>query len=39
MQHPAVAVVGLGPMGHPIATNLLATGREVTVWNRTPRRG
>ena len=39
MQHPAVAVVGLGPMGHPIATNLLAAGREVTVWNRTPRRG
>ncbi|MGP9539121.1 NAD(P)-dependent oxidoreductase [Brachybacterium sp. AOP43-C2-M15] len=45
MQHPAVAeeaavaVVGLGPMGHPIATNLLASGREVTVWNRTPSRG
>ncbi|MGO1686512.1 MAG: NAD(P)-dependent oxidoreductase [Brachybacterium sp.] len=38
MQHPAAAVIGLGPMGHPIAANLLAAHREVTVWNRTPSR-
>lgn len=38
MQHPAVTVIGLGPMGHPIAANLLATHREVTVWNRTSNR-
>lgn len=39
MKQPAVSVIGLGPMGHPIATNLLAAHREVTVWNRTSSRG
>lgn len=39
MQRSAVSVIGLGPMGHPIAANLLAAHREVTVWNRTPSRG
>lgn len=38
MQKPAVTVIGLGPMGHPIAANLLAAGRTVAVWNRTPSR-
>lgn len=38
MKQPAVSVIGLGPMGHPIATNLLAAHREVTVWNRTSSR-
>ena len=38
MQKPAVTVIGLGPMGHPIAANLLAAGRKVAVWNRTPSR-
>lgn len=38
MQKPAVTVIGLGPMGHPIAENLLAAGRKVAVWNRTPSR-
>lgn len=31
----SVSVIGLGPMGAPIAHSLLAAGREVTVWNRT----
>ncbi|OFT50721.1 hypothetical protein HMPREF3159_11945 [Brachybacterium sp. HMSC06H03] len=31
-------MIGLGPMGHPIAANLLAAGRTVAVWNRTPSR-
>lgn len=39
MQQPAVSVIGLGPMGHPIASNLLAGHRPVVVWNRTPNRG
>lgn len=30
------AVLGLGPMGAPIARNLLSAGYEVQVWNRTP---
>lgn len=30
-----VSVLGLGPMGAPIARNLLASGRPTTVWNRT----
>ncbi|WP_305075668.1 NAD(P)-binding domain-containing protein, partial [Propionivibrio sp.] len=30
----AVAVVGLGNMGTPIARNLLASGYAVTVYNR-----
>ncbi|MPV87601.1 NAD(P)-dependent oxidoreductase [Georgenia ruanii] len=32
----AVAVLGLGTMGRGMATNLVAAGHEVTVWNRTP---
>jgi len=38
MQQPTVSVIGLGPMGHPIAANLLAAHRTVAVWNRTPQR-
>lgn len=38
MTQTAVSVIGLGPMGHPIATNLLTAHREVAVWNRTPSR-
>lgn len=38
MHNSAVSVIGLGPMGHPIAANLLAAGRTVAVWNRTPSR-
>lgn len=30
----SVAVLGLGPMGGPIAHNLIAAGCDVTVWNR-----
>ncbi len=30
-----VGVIGLGNMGHAIATRLLAQGEELTVWNRT----
>ncbi|MFD8598130.1 NAD(P)-dependent oxidoreductase [Kitasatospora sp. NPDC059646] len=44
-QHPdhsaefdAVTVIGLGPMGRAMARTLLAAGRPVTVWNRTPSR-
>lgn len=33
---PRVAVLGLGPMGAPIARNLLAAGAETVVWNRSP---
>jgi 3-hydroxyisobutyrate dehydrogenase-like beta-hydroxyacid dehydrogenase len=29
------AVLGLGPMGAPIARNLVAAGHDVQVWNRT----
>ena len=32
---PSVAVLGLGQMGAPIASNLIRAGFEVTVWNRT----
>ena len=32
-----VAFLGLGIMGHSMATNLVKAGHEVTVWNRTPR--
>ncbi|ACY49100.1 NAD(P)-dependent oxidoreductase [Rhodothermus marinus] len=32
----AVAVIGLGRMGQPIACNLLKAGYEVVVYNRTP---
>lgn len=31
-----VAVLGLGPMGAPIAHNLLVAGWQTMVWNRTP---
>src|SRR6202050_848763 len=31
-----VAFLGLGIMGHAMATNLAKAGPEVTVWNRTP---
>ncbi len=31
-----VAFLGLGIMGHAMATNLAMAGHEVTVWNRTP---
>src|SRR5271154_3022162 len=31
-----VAFLGLGIMGHAMATNLAKGGHEVTVWNRTP---
>ncbi len=31
-----VAFLGLGIMGHAMATNLVRAGHEVTVWNRTP---
>ena len=34
----AVAVLGTGRMGGPIAHNLLAAGFEVSVWNRTAER-
>lgn len=36
---PAVAVLGLGAMGHAFATNLLKKGFTVYGWNRTPGRG
>ncbi|WP_405659636.1 NAD(P)-binding domain-containing protein [Streptomyces sp. NBC_01166] len=37
-QDDAVTVIGLGPMGRAMTRTLLATGRPVTVWNRTPGR-
>ncbi|WP_114856038.1 NAD(P)-dependent oxidoreductase [Brachybacterium sp. YJGR34] len=33
------AVIGLGPMGHPVAATLLEAGIDLVVWNRTPSRG
>ncbi|WP_109508734.1 NAD(P)-dependent oxidoreductase [Nocardioides speluncae] len=36
MGNEKVAVIGLGAMGEPITRRLLATGRELTVWNRSP---
>lgn len=33
---PATGVIGLGPMGAPIARNLLAAGVPTVVWNRSP---
>lgn len=36
---PAVAVLGLGAMGHAFAANLLKKGFTVYGWNRTPARG
>jgi 3-hydroxyisobutyrate dehydrogenase len=35
---PAIAVLGTGRMGAPIARNLLAAGFEMSVWNRTAER-
>src|SRR2546423_13535017 len=35
---PAIAVLGTGRMGAPIARNLLAAGFRVSVWNRTAER-
>ncbi|ROZ99353.1 NAD(P)-dependent oxidoreductase [Gordonia sp. OPL2] len=35
---PTVAVLGMGNMGSAIARALLAAGRTVVVWNRTPER-
>jgi 3-hydroxyisobutyrate dehydrogenase len=35
---PAVAVLGTGRMGAPIARNLLGAGFEVSVWNRSRQR-
>lgn len=32
---PAVSLLGLGPMGEPMARNLLASHGPITVWNRT----
>ena len=36
---PPVGLIGLGLMGHPMGANLLKTGHELTVWNRTASRG
>src|SRR5256885_8806822 len=33
-----IAFLGLGQMGTPMATRLLHSGHELTVWNRTPDR-
>jgi 3-hydroxyisobutyrate dehydrogenase-like beta-hydroxyacid dehydrogenase len=35
MKSTTVSAIGLGPMGAPIARNLLAAGVKTTVWNRT----
>src|SRR5689334_18741559 len=35
---PPVGFIGLGLMGRPMAANLLKTGYDVTVWNRTASR-
>ena len=32
----AIAFLGLGRMGLPMAANLVSAGHDVTVWNRTP---
>ena len=34
----AVAVLGLGAMGHAVAARLLGAGHRIRVWNRTPGR-
>jgi 3-hydroxyisobutyrate dehydrogenase len=36
---PAIAVLGTGRMGAPIAHNLLAAGFDVSVWDRSAQRG
>lgn len=33
-----IAFLGLGTMGHPMATRLVAAGHAVTTWNRSPGR-
>jgi 3-hydroxyisobutyrate dehydrogenase-like beta-hydroxyacid dehydrogenase len=33
-----IAFLGLGTMGHPMATRLATAGHDVTVWNRSPGR-
>ena len=33
-----VSVIGLGNMGSALARALLENGRQVTVWNRSPRK-
>lgn len=33
---PKIGIAGLGRMGQPIAANILASGFETTIWNRTP---
>lgn len=38
-QHPTVAVLGLGAMGHAFAANLIKQGLPTRVWNRTRARG
>lgn len=35
MTAPAVSVIGLGPMGHPIAARLVDSDMATAVWNRT----
>jgi 3-hydroxyisobutyrate dehydrogenase-like beta-hydroxyacid dehydrogenase len=35
-RRPAVAVLGLGPMGRSLAAAALAAGHPTAVWNRTP---
>lgn len=39
MNKPAVAILGLGAMGHAFAANLLRKDFRVSGWNRTPARG
>ncbi|MFE6621144.1 NAD(P)-dependent oxidoreductase [Streptomyces sp. NPDC008086] len=38
MQKQPVTVIGLGPMGHAMASTFLDNGHQVTVWNRTASR-
>lgn len=38
-QHPSVAVLGLGAMGHAFAANLVKNQFQVVGWNRTRARG
>ena len=35
-EHPAIAVLGTGTMGAPMARNLARAGLPVVAWNRTP---
>ncbi|MET8351648.1 MULTISPECIES: NAD(P)-binding domain-containing protein [unclassified Micromonospora] len=35
-QRPAIAILGLGPMGRALAASALAAGHPTVVWNRTP---